>query len=627
LRVITKALLLIAGCALTGALAFVTFVTPAVTRAEGRGLRDRFDRLALRIAAGSIVVLAILGLFEILLQANELSSGVGDIFDTQWGERWLWRNLVLIPALLLVGGAYLAGPKRLVTGLGLVAAAGYLAITSSVSHSAAGAGSFWAAGSDFIHLLGASVWIGMLGLVVLLFLRARKELPDHDRYPTLVAILSRFSMVAVVSVALILFTGTINTVIEVSKPGDLLSTNYGNALLAKLALIVPLLFVGGANAYLFRPDLEDEVASTNRGSEHNERLAKAEQTLYRTIRWETGLAVLVLVVVALMVQLTPTRGRLDLKDTQGVFTGTAEQDNIAVTLQVDPRQPGNNTFSVYLAGDITNVESVRLNFWPNGDSSQESRLILDPSNPPTFYVGQGANVAQAGKWQIQVFVRRAAGTGSDVTIPFNVNVPLPGGTNTVQKEGSMFALPVDLTVGSAALILASGIFAVGIVFVSIRRPGLSGGYGTLVAEQVADRLPAVRPAWSLVVLVLFGIGLGLLVGAHRHGRLNETQAKAGNPVEATADSIARGQMLFSQNCTQCHGESGRGDGPLANSLPLKPANLYDHIPYHPDGFFFSVISEGVGGIMPSFKNSIAEEDRWNILNYLRATFSLDPPKQ
>ncbi len=86
-------------------------------------------------------------------------------------------------------------------------------------------------------------------------------------------------------------------------------------------------------------------------------------------------------------------------------------------------------------------------------------------------------------------------------------------------------------------------------------------------------------------------------------------------------------MLFSQNCTQCHGESGRGDGPLAASLPLKPANLYDHIPYHPDGFFFSVITNGVGGIMPSFKNSIEEKDRWNILNYLRATFTEAPATQ
>jgi mono/diheme cytochrome c family protein len=191
----------------------------------------------------------------------------------------------------------------------------------------------------------------------------------------------------------------------------------------------------------------------------------------------------------------------------------------------------------------------------------------------------------------------------------------------------MFAMPVDLTVASSALIVVSGVLSAGVVFISIRRPGLPGGYGTLLAEQVADRIPALRPAWSLAVLVVFGIGLGLLVGAHRHSKLSDSQAKAGNPVEATADSIARGQMLFSQNCTQCHGESGRGDGPLAPSLPLKPANLYEHVPYHPDQFFYNVITSGVGGVMPSFKNSISDEDRWNILNYLRATFTEQPVTQ
>jgi mono/diheme cytochrome c family protein len=77
----------------------------------------------------------------------------------------------------------------------------------------------------------------------------------------------------------------------------------------------------------------------------------------------------------------------------------------------------------------------------------------------------------------------------------------------------------------------------------------------------------------------------------------------------------------------CHGESGRGDGPLAPSLSIKPANLYDHIPYHPDQFFFNVIANGVGGVMPSFKDSLSEEDRWHILNYLRATFTAEPPSQ
>ena len=96
---------------------------------------------------------------------------------------------------------------------------------------------------------------------------------------------------------------------------------------------------------------------------------------------------------------------------------------------------------------------------------------------------------------------------------------------------------------------------------------------------------------------------------------------------ANAESIARGRVLFQNNCTICHGESGKGDGPAAATLQIPPANLYDHIPYHPDTFFFNVISKGLSGIMPAFEGQISEEDRWNILNYLRATFSATPALQ
>ena len=77
----------------------------------------------------------------------------------------------------------------------------------------------------------------------------------------------------------------------------------------------------------------------------------------------------------------------------------------------------------------------------------------------------------------------------------------------------------------------------------------------------------------------------------------------------------------------CHGESGRGDGPLAATLPIKPANLYDHVPYHPDQFFFNIITSGLSNIMPAFDNSISETDRWNILNYLRSAFGTPPADQ
>jgi putative copper resistance protein D len=119
----------------------------------------------------------------------------------------------------------------------------------------------------------------------------------------------------------------------------------------------------------------------------------------------------------------------------------------------------------------------------------------------------------------------------------------------------------------------------------------------------------------------------LLLGAHVHQRLSPSQATKGNPVASSPESIQRGMMLFSANCTQCHGESGTGDGPLAKTLPLPPANLYDHIPYHGDQFFFGVMTNGFNGIMPAFGSLLSENDRWDVLNYLRDRFGQPPPTQ
>jgi mono/diheme cytochrome c family protein len=37
--------------------------------------------------------------------------------------------------------------------------------------------------------------------------------------------------------------------------------------------------------------------------------------------------------------------------------------------------------------------------------------------------------------------------------------------------------------------------------------------------------------------------------------------------------LARGEVLFKQNCTSCHGDAGRGDGPAAATLNPKPRNF------------------------------------------------------
>jgi putative copper resistance protein D len=130
-------------------------------------------------------------------------------------------------------------------------------------------------------------------------------------------------------------------------------------------------------------------------------------------------------------------------------------------------------------------------------------------------------------------------------------------------------------------------------------------------------LPEVSPRFLRVgTATLTVLGAGILVLSLIPTKGDST----GNPIPATPQSIARGQSLYTQYCSSCHGINGDGNGPDAPNLALPPVDFRLHIPYHQDTFFFNVISNGLGTIMPGWSTTISEEDRWNIINYLHSAF-------
>lgn len=90
-----------------------------------------------------------------------------------------------------------------------------------------------------------------------------------------------------------------------------------------------------------------------------------------------------------------------------------------------------------------------------------------------------------------------------------------------------------------------------------------------------------------------------------------------NPVVPNTQSVTAGKTLYKSYCTPCHGAKGKGDGTAASSLQVKPADHTSSIVQgQTDGAIFWEIGEGHNP-MPSYKATLNEQQRWQLVNYIR----------
>ena len=92
-----------------------------------------------------------------------------------------------------------------------------------------------------------------------------------------------------------------------------------------------------------------------------------------------------------------------------------------------------------------------------------------------------------------------------------------------------------------------------------------------------------------------------------------------------AISVANGAALYQDSgCAACHGDGGHGDGPVAAELNPPPPDLTGrHANAHTAGDLYWWLSYGVkpASAMPGFSQSLSNEERWDLINYLRALAS------
>ena len=90
--------------------------------------------------------------------------------------------------------------------------------------------------------------------------------------------------------------------------------------------------------------------------------------------------------------------------------------------------------------------------------------------------------------------------------------------------------------------------------------------------------------------------------------------------------LGRGEVLFKQNCSSCHGESGQGNGPAAGTLNPRPRNFTQPANWKrgfhlPD--IFTTISTGIKGTGMAAFDFITPADRMALVHVVRSLGGFD----
>ena len=91
-------------------------------------------------------------------------------------------------------------------------------------------------------------------------------------------------------------------------------------------------------------------------------------------------------------------------------------------------------------------------------------------------------------------------------------------------------------------------------------------------------------------------------------------------------SLVRGAAVYQEQCAQCHGPTGRGDGPKAKHLEgPPPASLADRqamSTVSPVDVYRKLTIGVAGTAMPQFEETLSPDDRWAVATYV-ATLRVD----
>ena len=208
-----------------------------------------------------------------------------------------------------------------------------------ISHAGAEpAGQATAVAFDYAHLLGASLWAGGLLFLVVALAPTVRDLTAAGRRVVLGRALPRFSLLALIAWGVMGFTGLYSAWLQVGNIPALTGTPYGQTLILKLILIVPLLALGAFNLVV--------VTRKLRAAETEERVEGWSNHFVSALIAEAVIVTLLLGVVGMLIGTPPARQVVEQQ--AGSLRIALEAGGQTGTLIITPGTVGPNHYRLEL---------------------------------------------------------------------------------------------------------------------------------------------------------------------------------------------------------------------------------------------------------------------------------------
>jgi copper transport protein len=386
-----------------------------------RGTSLRALNVSFAVAAGlalvAIPVYVVVATAEFTLRSVwDLGAIVPVARDSGFGKDWLDLELALTLFAIAAGCAlFVDRPEReqrsvvelLALPSALAAGVAVLLLPALAGHAGQKTPRGLSLPLDMAHLGAASVWLGgLLGLVVLWLSVGRA-----GRSAVLAYVVPRLSAVAFCSVLLLIGTGIGQALEEFPTLASLWRTAYGRALLWKIGLLAAALVLAGVNLARTKPRLQAGDAS-------------APLLLRRLVQGEIVFVVAALFAAAVLSSLAPPSSALAKVQNvaahvgPGPVTATVAKAPYKVQVQVTPNRAAvPNAFSLTLTRDgkpVPGAEVITKFDMLDMEMGEQSYRLREQR--PGVFSRSAPALVMVGHWGLQFEVTPPGGKPFVVTL-------------------------------------------------------------------------------------------------------------------------------------------------------------------------------------------------------------------